>query len=268
MTFQEAVRQAKRWAQTDAAHPDGNRTTLLSAGKQAKASVLMLHGFSASPWECLELARHLHHQGFNIFVPRISGHGGGRQEFESSCRQDWNASAFRAFEIAGALGQKLFVLGQSGGGVLATLACARQPEAVSGLVLAAPAFRLANPLAPLSVFGVVRLFIPTVSFPLNQPDLAAHWNTTYGTRVVAELVRNGSAARPLIRSLKVPQAWVMASRDNTVSTPFNLRLFSGLRSSQRRLMVYEEMEHNVIHHHNPHQAEAFSFVDDCLKSWL
>jgi carboxylesterase len=226
----------------------------------------MLHGFSASPYECADLATRLFRMGWNVLVPRIAGHGTTRQDFDSKGLKDWMASAQRAYEAAKGLGRNLVVVGQSGGGVLATLLCAPHQAEIAALVLATPAYRLASPAAPFSRFRLVRWLIPEVRIKPAYPDVEAHWNTVYGTQPVSELVRGGSLAARQARSLRLPVAMLQASRDPIVSASFNLKVFAKIPSRDKELFFYDSTEHNVLHRHNVKQKEVLAWIGDFLKT--
>ena len=64
----------------------GNRGFLLKPPGRPKAHVLLLHGFSASPWEVRNMLLHLKKRGYLVYAPRIAGHGSGRAAFDRGQR--------------------------------------------------------------------------------------------------------------------------------------------------------------------------------------
>lgn len=264
LNYRQAVSAAKKLILADRKLAPGNRPILYAGARPGRVSVLVLHGFSASPYECADLAKDLRSRGYRVFVPRIAGHGAGRGEFEASRLESWMASAEEGFQIARGLGKQVALVGQSGGGNLASLLAARHPGELASLVLACPAYRLAHPLAPFSRFRLVQRLIPEVSFPPDKPDLAAHWILRYKSSMAAELVRAGGLASRAALGLTLPLAMVQAGQDPVISAPFNTRLFKAIPSADKQAWNYPSREHNVLHNHNAIQPRVFDWIAEFL----
>ena len=242
----------------------GNRSLFLKPRGKPKAHVLLLHGFSASPWEVAEYARHLRKKGCLVYAPRLAGHGAGSAEFNAHGRADWLADAEAAFAALVPAKGKLALVGHSGGGALAALLADRHAGQVSCLVLAAPAFRLRDRMAPFSLLRVVRFFRPELHFEPVHPD-SQYWTLDYRSDRIAELVRLGREAKAVLPRLGLPLLMVQASGDELVSAGTNLALFEKIPEGAKTLFTYETNEHNVLHHYNPIQAKVFGLVDGFLK---
>jgi len=110
-------------------------------------AVLLLHGFSGSPFELRPLAYSLAARGFRCKAPLLPGHG-PFANLAASSDADWLDGAEEAFaalrrETTG----RVFVVGFSMGATLAIrLAAAHGPE-LAGMVLLAPALALKGPSA-------------------------------------------------------------------------------------------------------------------------
>src|SRR5688500_7488953 len=46
----------------------------------AKGTVMLCHGFTAGPWQYEELAKRLQKEGYNVYAPRMPGHGFARPD--------------------------------------------------------------------------------------------------------------------------------------------------------------------------------------------
>jgi carboxylesterase len=231
---------------------------------KARPRVLLLHGFSASPWEVAGLARHLRQRGCLVEAPLLAGHGGGREAFDAAGRRDWLRSAEEAWERLRAPGEKIILIGHSMGGCLATLLAARHASQVEALVLGAPAFRLASPWAFLSLLPPARWIRPSLQFPPVHAD-SKHWILDYASSRVGELFLLGRQASQALPALKMPVLMLQADGDDLVSCAANERLFKKIPAGPKRLIVYRTREHNVFHRYNPHQRRAFEWVDEFLN---
>ncbi len=115
--------------------------TLGPALTQADVAVLLLHGFTGSPWELRPVGEALAARGAHVFCPRLPGHGTTPEAMLWAGLDEWLKAASEALEsLSGA--RKVVVIGLSMGGLLAMVLAARHRARVKGLVLIAPALRL------------------------------------------------------------------------------------------------------------------------------
>jgi dienelactone hydrolase len=138
--YAAALRHYEALQQRDDAtiHARGG-SILLAHGRRTPRVVLLLHGLTASPMQCGELARSLHANGDTVLVPRLPGHG-ARDRLTTQLRElrgeHLLAAAREALEIARGLGVSVTVAGFSLGGLLA--AWIAQHESVDHVVAIAP----------------------------------------------------------------------------------------------------------------------------------
>lgn len=105
----------------------------------AKAAVLLLHGFTGSPWEVRPLGESLAARGYHVLAPRLPGHGVSPEEMLHVGADDWKRAAFTAFDSLERF-EKTYVAGLSMGGLLSVLLAAERE--VRRIVLMAPVFGL------------------------------------------------------------------------------------------------------------------------------
>ena len=111
--------------------------------------VLLIHGFTGTPYEMRYLGERLAAQGFRACGVRLTGHGTDPDAFAQATADDWVRDCNRALEsLSGA--RRVFVAGLSMGALLAVLMAAEHPDRIAAMALLAPAFRFR---------GTVRLFM-------------------------------------------------------------------------------------------------------------
>ena len=66
----------------------GNEPYLLINNDSAKA-IILVHGFTASPWETRELGEFLHKNGFTVYGVRLFGHGTEVEQLKFSEWEQW-----------------------------------------------------------------------------------------------------------------------------------------------------------------------------------
>lgn len=121
-----------------------------------RTACLLLHGFTATPEEMRYLGTRLHERGFTVLAPCVAAHGTHPEDLARSSWQDWYASAEQSLRELIPTTDRLVVVGQSMGALLALRLAARHPQHVGGVALLAPAIRLSRwwlswvrPLLPL-----------------------------------------------------------------------------------------------------------------------
>ncbi len=113
------------------------RPFLLGPGPaEAKGTVLLLHGFTGSPWEVRPLGEALAARGYHVVAPLLPGHGREPEAMLWVTAREWLHAAEAALDELTA--SRVFVAGLSMGALLGVLLAARRGEKVGGLVLMAP----------------------------------------------------------------------------------------------------------------------------------
>lgn len=107
---------------------------------EGRDAVLLLHGFTGSPWEVRPLGESLAKAGFRALGIRLPGHGLTPEAMLGITWRDWERAAFDGLaELQHH--RQVFVAGLSMGALLAIILAAREPERVRAVALLAPAVR-------------------------------------------------------------------------------------------------------------------------------
>ncbi len=105
----------------------GYETMFLKSSGAARGTVVMLHGYSAGPWQFRELAGRFHDAGYNVFAPRMPGHGymapdgtpSGVRIPRMGQPGAWDRFIDETYARAASLGAPVHAIGLSGGGNVA-----------------------------------------------------------------------------------------------------------------------------------------------------
>ncbi len=121
----------------------------------SREGVLVLHGFTGSPWEVAPVTDALQRRGYTVAMPVLAGHAATVHALNETTWHDWLKSAEDALAWLDARCDRVHHVGLSMGCLL-TLLIVRQrpPERLGRVALLAPAFLLPRwQRAPLAFFA-------------------------------------------------------------------------------------------------------------------
>ncbi len=66
-----------------------NKPFLFAHEQKTKVSFLLIHGFTASPWEMKDLGEYLYEKGYNVYGMLLEGHGTKEEDLLKLKWEDW-----------------------------------------------------------------------------------------------------------------------------------------------------------------------------------
>jgi alpha-beta hydrolase superfamily lysophospholipase len=234
--------------------------------KEARATVLLLHGAGDHSGRYPGITSALVRGGFQVALLDYRGHGqsdGRRWYVDAFADYLHDVDAFVAkLSRDGVAGERLFVLGHSQGGLIATLWTEGHPRLVSGLVLSSPYFRLAVKAPAAKVMGarLAARIIPWLPVAANlgsdqltsDPELQ-RWTDRDPLYVRATtprwFVESERAQLEALRrapEVEVPLLVMAAGADTVAETAAARTFFEATRSQDKKLVVYEGFRHEIF----------------------
>lgn len=239
---------------------------LLSHGHKTKAAVIFFHGLTSCPAQGEELARSVFELGYNVYLPRMFGHG--KADPDTLMLADLTAEhlvdlANESTDLAQGLGDEVIVVGLSAGGTIATWIAQNRADvdhaipvspflgpfvvppwatrAATNLVLGLPNLMFwANPLAPVTA--------PDTEYEFPHPS----------THTLAQVMRLGQSV--LADAGEAPPAvgnisFLLNEADVAVNNRVTLELIDHWRAHERQVTVRalefsNHLPHDLI---NPHE---------------
>lgn len=124
-----------------------DRTAIPSRGFSlpgSRVGVLLIHGFAGSIADLRMFGERLRQQyGYSVLGVRLAGHGSTASDLARSTVEDWIASARAGLHQLAATTDHIIIIGESMGSLIG-IRLARESSKVTGLVLLAPAFKVAH----------------------------------------------------------------------------------------------------------------------------
>lgn len=210
----------------------------------SRIGVLVCHGFTGSPASMRGIAERCVAEGWSVRMPRLPGHGTTWQDLNTRTWPEWAAEVGAAFHELNARCDHVIVLGLSMGGSLATLLAEQHGDAVTGLVLINPAYRMTDPrLRTLPVTMHLVASLAAIGDDINKPGVT---EGAYERTPLRALHSAMGLWKQVTRDLpQVTQpVLLLHSRVDHVVPPSNSELFlSRISSTDVREVVLENSFH-------------------------
>jgi carboxylesterase len=218
-------------------------------------SALLIHGLTGTPYEMRYLGERLAAAGIRLRGVRLAGHASAPEDLGQVTHENWYESVVRGFEELRGYGDPNVVIGLSCGAVLAARLAEDQPEAVSGLVMLAPAFFL--PWRQTLILKAIRLLGPiTRSLYLHNDrgsdihdQSAALIHPTCKLMPLSapiELLKLSAIVRAPLGRIKQPALIMHSINDHTCPPQKNVDyLMRHLGSAQKRAVMLDQSFHVI-----------------------
>lgn len=219
----------------------------------AKGAVLLLHGFTGSPWDLKPLGEALARAGYRAVCPLLPGHGEDAGVLPDYTEEHWEEAAEAALrQLSLEENGPVHVVGFSMGALLALVLAANHRARVRSLVLLAPALRLAD--APSSwlrrlrflPFERLRPWVTKDSTDIRDPAVRAlaPLMPRWPLRWIRNFWRLQARAEEVAPGLRVPALLVAADHDAVVSLE-GARLLAARMPAARRLVRLPRSGHVI-----------------------
>lgn len=232
-------------------------------GGPARGVFLLVHGLGAQSARWNLLADHLAGAGFTSYGIELRGFGLTPERPLGHVRslRVWERDILTLKETIASEnpGARLFLLGESVGGLLAFNASCRFPAAFDGLVLVAPYFKnaLRFPLSSYLTLAAWAPFRPSKTISLaytsamitRDADFRAALDADPGELRVSSLaclisiLREQGRAKKLAARLLVPPLFLIPGEDQLADSRACRRLFARLPLADKTILEYPEMLH-------------------------
>ena len=210
--------------------------------------VLLSHGYTATTAEVRPLGRFLHERGYTVSGPLLPGHGTTPQEM-NRCRWETWAEAFEsAYLDLAARCERVFVGGESMGGLLALYLASQHPEVAGVMAYAAalvvPASFAQTVLLPLlAPLGVILQKGPSAPSAADARWQGYDQNPLRATR---QLFALQAATRARLSAIAQPILIVQGRLDTSVDVAAPDVIYRSVRSTEKYVRWFEHSTHCVL----------------------
>ncbi|GAC1363757.1 MAG: alpha/beta fold hydrolase [Ktedonobacteraceae bacterium] len=267
--------------------------SFLIGPEHAQTACLLIHGFSGSSAEMLEMGEALAAQGIRAYGMTVAGHSGSPEELLRSGHKQWIASAETALAQLSHY-PRVFVVGLSMGGVLSLLLAIRHPTRIAGVIALSTPTRFSGGwqtrLVPLARY-FIPWFYPLEQLDFHDPKVQAevlqqaqlrdpHVTIDFSDAqtvaslkqmvripipAIAELFHMTELCRRQLGKLRLPLLIIHSKRDQTVNPDCALELYRLTEAASPKSLLWLEQSDHVITI-GPERAEVFSTVLNFINS--
>lgn len=228
----------------------------------AHGAVLFVHGFSGTPNNFAELPDAVAAVGWRARVMLLPGHGTDPRDFAVTPKDALVGAVLEELRGMAAPDGPVVLVGHSMGGALATLAAAREPSLVRGVVLAAPYYAVTRrwyygpkPETWLRLLGPVVpwVYSPQATLPVKKREsrpliVTYNWIPT-SAMFVADSIAGEAASPGTLARVTAPVLLLHSRLDRVTSPRASETAFGRLGSADKRAVWLENSDHIIFWDH-------------------
>lgn len=220
----------------------------------ARSGILLVHGLMAAPEEVRQLADYLFAQGYNVYAPRMAGHGTSALDLNSREHKEWSASVQRGYAILNSCCDEVIAAGFSTGAAIMLQQVIENPTQFRALIsISAPlrfskfSAHFARPVHHLNRIlqrsGLHKFARPFVTNHADNPHI------NYLRCPVASIVQIKRLMKqvvPALARIHIPTLVIHASHDPKVHVQSARDIYRNIGSSHKEYMEVEFDLHGII----------------------
>jgi carboxylesterase len=238
--------------------------------KKSKVGVLMLHGFTSTPYQFKELAKYISDKGLTVYAPLIAGHGTSPEDMIKTSPEDWKKSVKTAYLKLKDKVEKIVIIGNSFGGNLAFwLAKEFNNEPAAVVSLGTPISLNYQWIikARYYLYGWLKKYYkkPRRIYKTDYTDMIDEITypviPTKSIKEFLDFLKNETI--PNLPKIKVPTFIIHAQVDPVVNPESAPYIHQNLGSSYKKIYLFESNQHTVFNDHR--REELFQRIYDFIR---
>lgn len=243
--------------------------------KKSKTGVLLIHGFTSTPYQFKELADYLSGKGFNVSVPLLPGHGTFAKDLIPTTPKDWQKAVEDAYIDLKKISKKVFIVGNSFGCNLALWLVKKFDNQASGIItLGAPIFLRYHFIlvARLYTYGFFQKYYkkPQRIYKTDYTDMIDEITypimPTKNLREFFSFIKNETKCG--LDKIKIPAFISHSNIDPVVNPKSATYIYENLGSDFKKIFWVETPCHTITDHSATRPIlfqKIFEFIQEVIK---
>lgn len=243
------------------------QTQWMTHGQKTEKVIVLYHGLSTCPRQFQELGQEFFKRGYNVLIPRFPEHVNISRNtaYMTPTAAQFRAMADTSIDLAHGLGEKVYVMGLSGGGGIASWV-AQERSDVERVVSIAPFYGLGLLPSWFSQWAT-NLLTRIPNIPAPGPSHNDYQYFGMSSRGVGESMRFAQVAREDAAQKKMAApSFVLITNEADVAVSNSMARQVNENRRARGAQVEEfifdssfRLPHDLIDVHNPHQNAALVY---------
>ncbi len=213
--------------------------------------VLLIHGWTTTPYEMRRLGKYLNENGYTVFAPLLKGHGTVPRDLENVKWEEWLQDVKKAYQELEQKCDKIYVGGTSIGSCLSVMMDKGYPKTAGFLLMATPykvrfesiAFPLIKILKKIKNYNK-KFYPPTFGGNNTVTRLISY--QSYSMTSALEAVKLIKESRKSIPSITKPCFIIQSSSDHIVSKRSGREIYDRVQSRVKKLKYVKRAYHTFI----------------------
>lgn len=243
--------------------------------KKSKIGILMLHGFTSTPFQFREVAEYLARKKYTVLAPLIAGHGTCPADLEKTTTEDWKKSVKDAYSKLRKTAEKIVIVGNSFGGNLGFYLARQFPDSTLGMVSLGTPIRLRFQRIIKTryyLYGWMKRYYhkPRRIYKIDYTDMTDE--VTYSLIPIKSLLEFFKFIKeetiPNLKNVKTPTLVMHASVDQVVNPSSANYIYENLGSSLKRIYWIDTREHIITDKERRLEVieKALQFIEEIKKN--
>jgi carboxylesterase len=216
--------------------------------------VLLLHGFTSTPYQVKQLGRFLNEKGYTVYAPLFAGHGTEPKDLAKTRHKDWIQSGLDGLNELNERVNQVYIIGTSLGGNVALYLAHQYSDKINGIVV------LGTPIY-IHREGLVRYVLPIYKYFIkylekSRDDYRGQY-IDYSDEVCYSVIPSKplhdfflfvkEKLVPILPEIKTPTLIIHANQDPWSNPKSAQYIHQNLGSRNKKIYWVETDEHTVIH---------------------
>lgn len=212
--------------------------------KAGLTGILLSHGYTATSAEIRYLAKAFHKKGYTVAGPLLPGHGTQPGDLNRVRWQDWVQAGEELLTKLLESCDRVFVGGESMGGLLALYLASQEPR-IAGVLLYAPAISITMSARERLKLYAAAPFITQME--RESLDCATEWQGYPGLPLkgTIQLLRFQEATRKRLSQIYQPVLIFQGQHDATVAPEAGEIILNGIMSSVKEHYWMKNSSHTI-----------------------
>ncbi len=243
-----------------------------NSGQNDRIGVLICHGYKSCPNEVAALAKYINNLGFEVYAPRLKGHGTSPINIKDTSWQDWYSCLQRGYAFLSNSCSKIITIGFSTGALLEVILSSKNQNKIAAIILINAALKLQNIKAKmvpgitlwnemLDKFNIEKAKFEYVDDKPENPVTNYSRNYLHGVQQLGKIM---TLVDDSLDQITAPTLIIQAKNDPVINPISAKIIYEKISSPKKELLELDFSNHVIIN--GPKKEEVFEAIGSFINS--